>query len=182
MPHFRRPQANRNRCRSRRNKWPPRRRNQPRNHCRDLRSCGSKRRSEQNRKRMVRPAARRRVDRDSQAPSPDTIEFTDQRNCREDSNIMRSKIKYTSVVLLIVLAGSVVAQEPVLQALNVYPPDAHLTTVRDRQSLVVQATFADGTTRDVTKEAQFSLADAAVAKLEGNVLHPVTDGKTTLKV
>jgi len=99
---------------------------------------------------------------------------------------MRSIIKRIGVAFSIAFGTFVVsgalAQESALQAINVFPSNAHLTTVRDRQSFVVQATFADGTTKDVTGESQFVLGDAAIAKLEGNVLRPVADGKTSIKV
>ena len=49
-----------------------------------------------------------------------------------------------------------------LQSLAVYPPDVQLTTARGRQSFVVQATFADGITRDVTAEAKVTLANPAL--------------------
>src|SRR5580698_3621050 len=42
-----------------------------------------------------------------------------------------------------------------LAEIQVSPPDVQLTTARDRQSLVMQARFADGITRDVTTEAKF---------------------------
>jgi hypothetical protein len=64
---------------------------------------------------------------------------------------------------------------------RVYPPAIELSTLRDRQSVVVQASFSDGTTRDVTDEAAFSLAEPFAA-LKGNVLHPAADGKTRLSV
>ena len=57
-----------------------------------------------------------------------------------------------------------------LQGLAVYPRDVRLTTARDRQSLVVQATFADGITRDVTAQATLSLANPALAHLDGAIL------------
>ena len=38
---------------------------------------------------------------------------------------------------------------------RVYPPDVELSTARDRQSMIVQATYADGVTRDVTDEVTF---------------------------
>ena len=38
-------------------------------------------------------------------------------------------------------------------SVEVFPAEIQLTTARDRQSIVVQATFADGITRDVTREA-----------------------------
>jgi len=71
---------------------------------------------------------------------------------------------------------------PPVKALHVYPANAALTTLRDRQALVVQAEYGDGITRDVTKEAQFALANPALASLEGNVLRPQADGATELKV
>ncbi len=67
-------------------------------------------------------------------------------------------------------------------SLNVYPPDVNLTTVRDRQSVIVQAVQADGITRDVTDEATFTLSNTGLASLEKNVLYPTADGDGELKV
>ena len=50
--------------------------------------------------------------------------------------------------------------------IRVFPPDVQLTTARDRQSLIVQARYADGLTRDVTTEAKFTLANAALARFD----------------
>src|ERR1700733_11631251 len=58
----------------------------------------------------------------------------------------------------------------------VYPPDVELTTARDRQSLIVQARYADGITRDVTTEAKLTLADAKLARFDKQTLYPVADG------
>ncbi|HUG66538.1 MAG TPA: DUF1549 and DUF1553 domain-containing protein [Pirellulaceae bacterium] len=66
--------------------------------------------------------------------------------------------------------------------INVYPADVQLTTARDRQSLIVQAEYADGITRDVTAEATFTLANQALATVEANVLRPTADGASELKV
>jgi len=76
------------------------------------------------------------------------------------------------------------AQESVVSAesINVYPPDINLTTVRDRQSVIVQAVYASGITEDVTDKATYTLADQTLAKLDSNVLYPVADGNTELKV
>ncbi len=49
-----------------------------------------------------------------------------------------------------------------LVKIEVFPPDVHLSTARDRQSMVVQATYADGITRDVTKMATFAPANPAL--------------------
>jgi hypothetical protein len=69
-----------------------------------------------------------------------------------------------------------------LQSLAVYPPDVQLSTSRARQSVVVQATFADGITRDVTADAKLTLGNPALAKIDGNVLTPTADGSGELKV
>ena len=69
-----------------------------------------------------------------------------------------------------------------LTALEVLPAEIHLTTARDRQSIVVQASYADGITRDVTKEASLNLADSKLVKRSGSVFYPAADGATTLSV
>jgi hypothetical protein len=63
-----------------------------------------------------------------------------------------------------------------LQSLAVYPPDVRLDTARAAQTFVVQATFADGLTRDVTDEAAVSFSDPAFVKRAGNLLTPGADG------
>jgi hypothetical protein len=66
--------------------------------------------------------------------------------------------------------------------LRVYPTNVNLTTAGDRQSMVVQAVYGDGLTRDVTADANFALADKTLAKIDGSTLHPLTDGQTTLEI
>src|SRR4051794_33259544 len=65
---------------------------------------------------------------------------------------------------------------------QVFPNDVNLTTARDRQSLVVRITEANGVHRNVTAEAKFTLADPAKAKIENGIVYPLADGTTTLKV
>ncbi|MEK6234064.1 MAG: DUF1549 and DUF1553 domain-containing protein, partial [Planctomycetales bacterium] len=72
--------------------------------------------------------------------------------------------------------------QPAPASINVYPRDAHLTTVRDRQSFIVQAVDPDGVTRDATAEAKFTLSENAPVKLMGNVLYPAADGQGELTV
>jgi hypothetical protein len=71
---------------------------------------------------------------------------------------------------------------PTLTGIAVYPPDVNLNTVRDRQSFIVQATFSDGITRDVTTEVQSALKDGSLVKLDKNTLYPAKDGATELKI
>jgi len=73
------------------------------------------------------------------------------------------------------------AESPLVQ-LNVYPPDVTLTTSKDRQLVIVQAVQADGITRDVSKEASFTLGNPALCRRDGTTLYPVADGQTELKV
>jgi hypothetical protein len=66
--------------------------------------------------------------------------------------------------------------------IRVYPTDINLTTKNDRQSVVVQALYADGLTRDVTTDASFSLANKALVKVEKGLITPLADGKTDLQI
>lgn len=63
-----------------------------------------------------------------------------------------------------------------------FPGEIKLTTSRDRQSIVVQATFADGITRDVTGEATMNPADAKLIRRVGATFFPAANGATTLTV
>ncbi|HCK51930.1 MAG TPA: cell surface protein, partial [Planctomycetaceae bacterium] len=80
------------------------------------------------------------------------------------------------------MATTATAADSPLSSLVVYPGSVKLTTKRDRQSLIVQATFANGLTRDVTGEAKFVLADDKAATLSGHLLTPKADGKGELSV
>jgi len=66
--------------------------------------------------------------------------------------------------------------------LKVFPSDINLSSKADKQSLVVQAIYPDGVTRDVTSEASFSFKDKAFAQLKDNVVSPVADGKTEMTI
>ena len=89
------------------------------------------------------------------------------------------RLPTTTVALLLAVTGGV-AQTPAKVA--VYPPDVNLETARDRQSFVVQATYPDGLTRDVTAEAQVSIANPAVVKIDKFACLPLADGQTELAV
>ncbi len=67
-------------------------------------------------------------------------------------------------------------------SLECYPPSISLSTTKGSQRIVVQATYADGVTKDVTAQAHLVLANNKLARLERGVLLPVTDGKTQLQV
>ena len=84
--------------------------------------------------------------------------------------------------LLLMIAGSSYAAETTLTDLAVFPTEIALTTDRDRQSIVVQAAFDNGTTRDVTAEASYSLADPTLVRDEGQTYLAAIDGLTELTV
>ncbi|MBI1311167.1 DUF1549 domain-containing protein [bacterium] len=67
-------------------------------------------------------------------------------------------------------------------SLEVYPADVHLNTLRDRQAFVVQVTFPNGLTQDVTADAKVTLSNANIVKLDGHTLHPAADGEGQLTV
>ena len=80
----------------------------------------------------------------------------------------------------ILTSGSGMAAE--LSEVRVSPPDIKLTTARARQSVVVQAVYADGVTKDVTDQATWTFADESLARREGNIVYPAADGETQLTV
>jgi hypothetical protein len=69
-----------------------------------------------------------------------------------------------------------------LTSVQVFPSEISLTAAKDRQSIVIQATYADGITRDVTREATITPANSALLKREGSIFYPLTDGDTSLAV
>ena len=85
---------------------------------------------------------------------------------------------YVIAVLFSALAPSTAwADGPALASLEVFPPDVNLNSSRDRQSLVVQATYADGTTRDVTADGTTELKVEFGGKAVTAAIH-VKDAKT----
>ncbi len=66
--------------------------------------------------------------------------------------------------------------------IRVFPDSVHLRNRNARQSLVVQAVQADGITRDVTAKAKWTFSDPKRARVEGQNIVPVADGRTELRV
>src|SRR5205823_998180 len=69
-----------------------------------------------------------------------------------------------------------------LAEVKVFPTEVNLKNKQARQSLMVQATYADGATRDVTAETSYSLGNRSVVKMTQHVLSPLADGKTEMQV
>ncbi len=88
-----------------------------------------------------------------------------------------------AVVASGLVAGSAMAQEAVVESLRVFPAQVTLPgTAKARQLVVVQAVYADGITRDVTGQAQWTFANPALVRRDGNTLWPTADGQTELKI
>ena len=71
---------------------------------------------------------------------------------------------------------------PTPAKLAVFPDKVTLTTRGDWKAIVVQATYPDGVTRDVTASARFLVADETLARVTSHVVAPVKDGDTRIDV
>ena len=93
------------------------------------------------------------------------------------------KLLHSLGLIVVILSPAVlVAARPALSGLQVFPPEVRLSTKSDRQSIVVQASYEDGTTRDVTDVATYSFSDKAPARIDRATLFPQADGKTELQI
>ena len=95
-------------------------------------------------------------------------------------NSATGRWRSASIVATILLAATASAANMV--DLRVYPAEVKLETAQDRQSIVVQAVFDDTTTRDVTGEATFAVADGTKLKVENAAALPLADGTTEIAV
>ena len=99
---------------------------------------------------------------------------------------MKKTIFLLSLPALILIAGTLSrvngADAPELVKITAFPGDIQLSTQRDRQSVIVQALYSNGLTRDVSSEAEYSLADPTLAKLDAGTVLPVKDGATELRI
>ncbi|HEY3969251.1 MAG TPA: DUF1549 and DUF1553 domain-containing protein [Planctomycetaceae bacterium] len=87
-----------------------------------------------------------------------------------------------AVLISSFVARAAMAQEAAVESLRVFPAQVTLQTAKARQLVVVQAVYVDGITRDVSSQAQWSLANPALVRRDGNTLWPAADGQTELKI
>jgi hypothetical protein len=85
-----------------------------------------------------------------------------------------------ALLALALSAGVGWAADAATIKLEAFPPDVQLTTSRDRQSFIVVATRPDGVTEEVTAAVTATLANPALARMDGHTLYPTADGTTTL--
>jgi hypothetical protein len=85
------------------------------------------------------------------------------------------------IALALATASHAPAAEPAPVRIHVTPPAIELSGARDRQGVIVQAEFADGSTRDVTAAAEMTF-DKPVATVTNGFVAPAADGNATLTV
>ena len=85
-----------------------------------------------------------------------------------------------AAILLILLLPSC-ARKPVSD-LRCYPPAISLSGAQARQRIVVQASYSDNITSDVTARARCTIADPRLARFEQGAVLPLADGKTELRI
>jgi len=83
-------------------------------------------------------------------------------------------------ILLLASATSIQAIAPV--SIAVFPPDVNMQSARGKQRIIVQASYADGVTRDVTAQAKVTISDPKIAKIVNLEVLPVGDGKCSIAV
>ncbi|MFG0334748.1 MAG: cell surface protein, partial [Maioricimonas sp. JB049] len=86
----------------------------------------------------------------------------------------------TFIVTLLLAPTLLPAAE--IAELRVFPPEVSLQTSRDRQSIVVQALYSDGLTRDVTRQSEWAMDNPDCVRRDGSVLHPAADGQAQLRI
>jgi hypothetical protein len=80
------------------------------------------------------------------------------------------------------LQSAAIASAPALVDLRCFPTNINLSSAKSTQRLVVQATYADGITRDVTDQASFRLTNPKLVRFDHANLSPLADGQTELHV
>lgn len=91
-----------------------------------------------------------------------------------------SVISGACAILLFASATSIQAIAPV--SIAVFPPDVNMQSARGKQRIIVQASYADGITRDVTAQAKVTISDPKIAKIVNLEVLPVGDGKCSIAV
>ncbi len=76
--------------------------------------------------------------------------------------------------------SAVVVGEPV--SVSAFPVAVHLSGNRSRQRIVLTGTYSGDEVRDLTRHAEFTVADPAIVAVENGVVFPRANGETTIKL
>jgi len=74
------------------------------------------------------------------------------------------------------------AEDAAPASISVAPADIHLSALRDRQGVIVQAVMPNGLTLDVTDQATLTVDNETLVRRDGANFYPVADGETKISV
>src|SRR5688572_11032764 len=94
---------------------------------------------------------------------------------------LRRHVLLIAFYLAVATEHSLANDAPQPVKLEIFPASVQLDSKVDSQSLIIQATYADGLTRDVTTEAKLTIGSPQALQIEGNSIRPQTDGETSIK-
>ena len=96
---------------------------------------------------------------------------------------MKSFLIISTVIAITLSIDATTQADDVAPALiSVAPMDIHLSAVRDRQGMIIQAVMPNGLTFDVTDQATLTIENEAFLRRDGSTFYPVTDGVTKVTV
>lgn len=100
---------------------------------------------------------------------------------------IRSRRSAIAVVGILVFAVSSLVSHPLyatdaFHQLTLHPVSIKLNPLNQRQHVLVTAQTSDGRLVDVTRQAEFHIADASIVRINGNQITSVGNGKSTLIV
>jgi hypothetical protein len=100
---------------------------------------------------------------------------------RPSFGLRTSAFGLNAAALLLSLLLASCAHKPVSD-LQCYPPAIELSGAQARQRIVVEASDADGVTRDVTARVRCTIANPQLARFDHGAVLPLADGKTELRI
>jgi mono/diheme cytochrome c family protein len=72
--------------------------------------------------------------------------------------------------------------DPQIISIEAFPKEIHLETAADFHRAIAIVRMKDESTHDITHQAKYTLADPALARLDGTTLMPKKNGSTTLRI
>ena len=88
----------------------------------------------------------------------------------------------TFVAVWIGVSDLALADEAKPASITVSPADVNLSSVRDRQSLIIQAVMENGLTYDVTDKAEVKVGNGDLVRQDQATFYPRADGSTEITV